>query len=863
MRDRRRSIAIGLWILIIRSLFVQGLECDTVFTDNSLDFSGITISDDGQRIYVISSNTRTLVSSADGGQSWANAANALPAALTDDFESVSASSDGSTLMLLPRLGSIYVSNDSASSWDNTFQTIGVRDLTAISGDGTLRLVATDDKLYISNNATIQLHNPTQQWFSSDENSNVPESSNDWGAVAVVRDSSLLLAGSNNGNIYVSGDRGETWSEITVDSQSKVWKGIDGAHNGNTLYACEQTSSNIWKSTNQGTSWNEVTDAPAVTWTGIETSSDGSVLLGSTETLVLYSEDSGTTWSNVSVPNIEGIAMASDGETFYVCTSDGHVLSCPSSATTTTTESATSTTTEPTTSTTTEATTTTQAATSTTTEPTTSTTTEPVTTTQATTSTTTEEITSSTTEEVTSSTTEEIISSTTEEVTSSTTEEITSSTTEEASSSTTEEITSTTPAPTTIQSTTEQVTSSTQATTLPATTNNIESTTESTTTSELVTTTTSTTATMPTTTTGTTTVAGSNSSSSNGESSSDTSTTAIVASVVSILVFLLAIAAIYFLKQRSKKSESNEDVEESFGQELPPIHHLKDDGSTLPTEATPEHVLSDRSGSDDAASYGVAHHLTVGMIGKYPKEPMSNVPHQLTVNMIGEASPLPHTTVAHQLTVGMMDKSTPALPRVVSMDASDIDNALPFNGGPLYLRDSSIFETPRKKIPEVPEKVDQGTSPLNALDSSSMSRSTDPTTYVDYASAFRNLYDSLRAGEDTLPKSECISLLQASCLLNTEQRKILEFTGCRGLKTVSYESFSKILYLIEYAQTGGDLRDRDTVALAMKGRTIEALPKISGVDFDVESATKNDSSNNNNSIDSNSTHMSRGFRSDII
>jgi hypothetical protein len=88
----------------------------------------------------------------------------------------------------------------------------------------------------------------------------------------------LIAGQNNGNIYISTDSGVTWA-ITSDNNSGAWSGAassaDGSRLAVTYSATAAGSINI--SSDSGNTWSQQLGAGNLDWSGITSSADGSLI----------------------------------------------------------------------------------------------------------------------------------------------------------------------------------------------------------------------------------------------------------------------------------------------------------------------------------------------------------------------------------------------------------------------------------------------------------------------------------------------------------------------------------------------------------------------------------------------------------
>jgi hypothetical protein len=118
------------------------------------------------------------------------------------------------------------------------------------------------------------------------------------------DGGKLAAVVESGNIWLSGDAGATWSEVTAGA-AQDWRDIASSTDGTKLAAvCDS----IWLSHDAGATWTEVATAEAFGdggWQSVASSSDDSKLAaGEVQGHVWLSTDSGATWTTTPLaPNV--------------------------------------------------------------------------------------------------------------------------------------------------------------------------------------------------------------------------------------------------------------------------------------------------------------------------------------------------------------------------------------------------------------------------------------------------------------------------------------------------------------------------------------------------------------------------------
>lgn len=156
----------------------------------------------------------------------------------------------------------------------------------------------------------------QGWSESD--TSVPDNVITGSVTALVQTTNGdILAGTDtSGRIYRSGDSGQTWlylSRIGNDPITNVSIRALIKDNAGNLYAAvdggNAASQGIWKSTNNGVSWTRVKSHPPGTgYLDITAIQGGGKLVAvghpvgsGAESPVIYSNDRGVTWQNVSTP----------------------------------------------------------------------------------------------------------------------------------------------------------------------------------------------------------------------------------------------------------------------------------------------------------------------------------------------------------------------------------------------------------------------------------------------------------------------------------------------------------------------------------------------------------------------------------
>ena len=142
---------------------------------------------------------------------------------------------------------------------------------------------------------------------------------DWWGIATSDDLKTILATVNGGNIYKSTDEGETWDSLP-NAGSKNWGGISCNGNCSKIVSIEQAGS-IWLSTTGGASWSSLSNAGNKDWTGIVGNAELTNLMATVSNGEIWkSTNSGLSWTELSnsFTNIDHqISSSSDFSKFAI------------------------------------------------------------------------------------------------------------------------------------------------------------------------------------------------------------------------------------------------------------------------------------------------------------------------------------------------------------------------------------------------------------------------------------------------------------------------------------------------------------------------------------------------------------------
>ncbi len=154
----------------------------------------------------------------------------------------------------------------------------------------------------------------------------------WRALAASADAAVMVAASDNGEVYVSTTAGRTWAlrNVTVAGGivASAWHRVAMSDDGNSIAIAGRSNSALYLSRDRGLSWIQ-TPAPAGDYTALAMSADGQVIGGTLTNgvsnpgigSVQVSRDGGTSFAEVSPTgqdrNWRALAMSGDGHQFVV------------------------------------------------------------------------------------------------------------------------------------------------------------------------------------------------------------------------------------------------------------------------------------------------------------------------------------------------------------------------------------------------------------------------------------------------------------------------------------------------------------------------------------------------------------------
>jgi hypothetical protein len=296
----------------------------------SRSWVSLATSADGSKIAAVTQYSGSVFLSSDNGLSW-NQVNITPEAR---FNSVAMSADGTVLAVADISGFVYLSIDAGKTW-KADQNAGSRGwfFVALSSDGTKYMAITNDNyIYISRPFSVI------GFISNDKIG--------WAVTTSADGTKLAIAGSkpNGDYIYTSADSGATWT-AQLGSGKHAWYAVSSSADGMKIFAADAglNSSGVingtgylYLSKDRGSTWTQLTSGGQHFWTSISASADGSVITaGDFNGYTYVSRDSGNTWNqqvNLGSSGAWIVNTSGDGSKLTVAHYTGliyrNIPSCP-------------------------------------------------------------------------------------------------------------------------------------------------------------------------------------------------------------------------------------------------------------------------------------------------------------------------------------------------------------------------------------------------------------------------------------------------------------------------------------------------------------------------------------------------------
>ena len=232
-----------------------------------------------------------------------------------DWRSIAISSDG-TKIVAASTGAIYVSSDSGTTWTSKYSGPNFNSV-AISGDGN-KIVATN-----RGNQNSYIYTSTN--FGTSWTTSRPSGYECWNSckIEMSTDGTRIYLTNYDNGIYVSSDSGVNW---TRSSTTAYFNTFSASSDGQYAVAA-QDGGYIYKSTDYGSTWNQITNAGNKNWVSITVADDGQKIAASAwENYVYTSDNGGTTWTTRTEISGQKIYLSStaDGNTIVAGKYNGYL-----------------------------------------------------------------------------------------------------------------------------------------------------------------------------------------------------------------------------------------------------------------------------------------------------------------------------------------------------------------------------------------------------------------------------------------------------------------------------------------------------------------------------------------------------------
>lgn len=152
----------------------------------------------------------------------------------------------------------------------------------------------------------------------------------YGGYDVSKNGEIIYIGGAAGSykVYKSIDSGANWVEVSPIAGDYSWSSISTSDDGSIVYAARDNG-RMYKSVNGGTNWSEVRPNGDINAAWI-ISTDGTgnkVLVNNINNYTaFYSSDGGANWNQISVSNIQKVAISDNGSKMLISDSSFNVYS---------------------------------------------------------------------------------------------------------------------------------------------------------------------------------------------------------------------------------------------------------------------------------------------------------------------------------------------------------------------------------------------------------------------------------------------------------------------------------------------------------------------------------------------------------
>ena len=299
----QRSIGLSS-IQINNSIF--GVNWTARLSDMTRKWNGaVAISNNGQNIFAVSANGSDNYAyiSIDSGVTWTK----ITTLFNAGFSGAVVSSDFKNLAASSG-STIYTSNNQGITWKTN--TIGSSSFFSLAGsnDGTVLIGPTNSStVCVSTNFGVT-------WSSYILSDNL------YCAASSSNGRQIVVAGSNSA-IYISTNLGSNWTKLTNAPGGKAWRGITISDNGTRLVAA---GDGLYTSTNAGVNWTQTKSGG--NFQAASCSSDGKYIIAVPYGSNLYvSSDYGSTWTSRGISSSwSACAITRNGSTMVAGVDVGYI-----------------------------------------------------------------------------------------------------------------------------------------------------------------------------------------------------------------------------------------------------------------------------------------------------------------------------------------------------------------------------------------------------------------------------------------------------------------------------------------------------------------------------------------------------------
>ncbi len=274
--------------------------------------------------------------SADGGATWTSGNSTPGVWIASDV------SENAGLIVAVRFaGGMYTSTDQGVTWTRVTSSPLVFDAAGQSFESVTVSHNGQRIAAVIQNGNLVLSNDSGATWAAATLPDAPQI-RWWRSIDSSADGSVLVAASHNGEVYVSSDAGVTWAAVTVAVGTpaaaviETWYRVKMSDDGNTIALAANTfggaagapGTDIYVSHDRGATWTGGLTLTA-DYTGLAVSADGQSIaatlsdLNATPGQVLLSDDGGMTFTPQTMPgtdtNWRAIAMSDNGNRFVAVT----------------------------------------------------------------------------------------------------------------------------------------------------------------------------------------------------------------------------------------------------------------------------------------------------------------------------------------------------------------------------------------------------------------------------------------------------------------------------------------------------------------------------------------------------------------